>query len=26
MEQVEGFLRTLETVLKRLRSLTAMAV
>jgi cysteine desulfurase len=26
MEQVEGFLRTLEAVLKRLRSLTAMAV
>jgi len=26
MEQVDGFLRTLEAVLKRLRSLTAMAV
>jgi cysteine desulfurase len=26
MEQVESFLRTLETVLKRLRSLAAMAV
>jgi cysteine desulfurase len=26
MEQVDGFLRTLETVLKRLRSLTAMTV